>query len=218
MDKKILRSLSYGMFAIGVKGERGPSACIVNTVMQVTGTEPPVIAVSMNHNNYSHSCIQKHGLFTVSVLSEDTSGTVIGALGFNSGRNIDKLKNIRHRILREGVPVIKESTCCWMLCKVVGQVETATHTVFLAEVTAGSESAVGTPMTYAYYHSVIKGSAPKNAPTYEPPELSDDPDAEKYICTICTYVYQNPDVLFEDLPDHWVCPICGAQKSMFKRA
>ena len=61
-------------------------------------------------------------------------------------------------------------------------------------------------MTYASYHSVIKGAAPKNAPTYEPPEPSEDPDIEKYICTICTYVYQSPDILFEDLPDNWVCP------------
>ena len=26
------------------------------------------------------------------------------------------------------------------------------------------------PMTYAYYHEVVKGRAPKNAPTYIDPE------------------------------------------------
>ncbi|MBC8532503.1 flavin reductase [Yeguia hominis] len=217
MDPKILRALSYGMYAIGVKGKGGPSACIANTVVQVAGTTPPVIAVSIHHDNYSNACIREAGIFTVSILSEDTSGTVIGALGLNSGRSIQKLKNIRHRVLREGVPIIKESACCWMLCKVIGQVETATHTVFLAEVTAGSEAMTGTPMTYAYYRSVIKGVVPQNAPSYEEPDFLTDPETEKYICTICTYVYQNPDVLFEDLPEDWVCPICGAQKSMFKR-
>ena len=61
----------------------------------------------MNHDNYSHECIQKTGLFTVSVLSEDTSGAVIGALGFAFGRSTDKLANVRHRVLEEGLPIIK---------------------------------------------------------------------------------------------------------------
>ena len=86
MNPMILRNLSYGMYAIGVKGKERPSACIVNTVVQITSQNPPIIAVSMNHYNYSHQCIEENGIFTVSVLSEDTSGTVIGTLGFNSGK------------------------------------------------------------------------------------------------------------------------------------
>lgn len=217
MDYKILRNLSYGMYAIGVKGAAGPSACIVNTVVQITNTVPAVVAVSMNHHNYSHECIAKHGIFTVSVLSEDTSGTVIGALGFNSGRDINKLANIRHRVLLEGVPVIKENTCCWFLCKVVGSIETETHTLFLGEIIAGSEKSVGKPMTYSYYHEVIKGSSPKNAPTYQPQETSFGSDGEAFVCTICGYVYNEPDVTFEELPTNWVCPICSAPKTAFIR-
>ncbi|MFR1215430.1 MAG: flavin reductase, partial [Acutalibacteraceae bacterium] len=55
----ILRNLSYGMYAIGVKGKERPSACIVNTVVQITSQNPPIIAVSMNHYNYSHQCIEE---------------------------------------------------------------------------------------------------------------------------------------------------------------
>ena len=218
MNPKILRNLSYGLYAIGVKGKDGPSACIVNTVIQVTSTSPAIVAISMNHNNYSHQCICENGVFTVSVLSEDTSGTVIGALGFNSGRDVNKLSNVRHKVLAEGVPVIKENTCCWFLCRVVGNVETPTHTVFLAEIVAGSDKSAGKPMTYSYYHEVIKGSAPKNAPTYQPEDADlDDNNGESFICTICGYVYSDPQVSFEELPDDWVCPICGAPKTAFKR-
>lgn len=40
----------------------------------------------------------------------------------------------------------------------------------------------------------------------------------KYICPICGYVYDESkeSVLFSSLPDSWVCPLCGASKSMFK--
>lgn len=217
MKDEILFDLSYGMYAIGVKDENTASACIVNTVVQVCNT-PNIVAVSMNHDNYSHECIKKSGIFTVSVLSEDTSGAVIGALGFNSGRNTNKLNNVHYKILTEGVPVIKENSCCWFLCKVISSAETATHTVFIAEIVAGSDEAKGVPMTYEYYHKVIKGKAPKNAPTYRKEEPADDDNSgESRICTVCGYVYNDPDVSFEELPDDWVCPICGMPKSAFKR-
>jgi rubredoxin len=49
----------------------------------------------------------------------------------------------------------------------------------------------------------------------------------KWECTVCGYVYdpQNgdpdhgfpPGTAFEDLPDDWVCPECGAEKSLFQK-
>ncbi len=202
------------MFAIGTKGENMPNACIVNTVIQIT-SNPMTIAVSINHNNYTNFCIKKNGEFTVNVLSEDTSGAVIGALGFTSGRDGNKLENIRHKILREGTPVIQEEICCWFLCKVINSIETVSHTVFIAELIAGSESIKGKPMTYKFYHDVIKGKSPKNAPTYIEDDIKNE--IQKYICSICKYEYSDPLVPFEELPDDWVCPICGAPKSVFKQ-
>jgi flavin reductase (DIM6/NTAB) family NADH-FMN oxidoreductase RutF/rubredoxin len=213
----VLNALTYGMYAIGVKRGDKLSACIVNTVQQVA-KNPNIIAVSMSHNNFSNECIREEGIFTVSVLSEDTSGAVIGALGFSSGRDNDKLKNINYRVLAEGVPVIQENICCWFLCKVVSSVETASHTIFLAEVVAGSDTVQGKPMTYEYYHRVIKGRAPKNAPTYRENNPKKEPNSESWVCTICGYVYNDSTVPFENLPEDWVCPICGAPKSSFRRA
>lgn len=50
---------------------------------------------------------------------------------------------------------------------------------------------------------------------------------EKYKCTICEYVYDpekgdldsgiKSGTSFEELPDDWVCPICGANKSVFEK-
>lgn len=49
---------------------------------------------------------------------------------------------------------------------------------------------------------------------------------KKYKCSVCGYVYDpaqgDPDngvaagTAFENLPDSWVCPICGATKDMFE--
>ncbi len=49
----------------------------------------------------------------------------------------------------------------------------------------------------------------------------------KYVCTLCGYVYDPaegddesgvaPGTSFEDLPDGWTCPVCGAGKSDFEK-
>ncbi len=217
MNDKILTTLSYGMFAIGVKGDNAPNACIVNSVMQISSL-PMTIAVSINHRNYTNECIKKYGEFTVSVLSESTSGTAIGALGYTSGRETNKLANVRYKLLKEGAPVIQENVVCWFLCKVVNMVETVTHTVFIAEPIAGSESLENKPrpMTYNYFREVINGKSPCYAPTYYPEEEPSDP-SERFTCSICGYEYSNDLIPFEELPEDWTCPICGAPKDVFRK-
>ena len=49
----------------------------------------------------------------------------------------------------------------------------------------------------------------------------------KYVCTVCGYEYDPaigdpdggivPGTKFEDIPDNWVCPLCGASKSEFEK-
>ena len=43
---------------------------------------------------------------------------------------------------------------------------------------------------------------------------------DKYICTLCQYEYnpaENGGVAFEDLPEDYVCPLCGAGKEVFEK-
>jgi len=41
----------------------------------------------------------------------------------------------------------------------------------------------------------------------------------KYECTVCGYMYAEAveGVKFEDLPEDWVCPLCGVGKEMFQK-
>ncbi|HZX48501.1 MAG TPA: rubredoxin [Nitrospirota bacterium] len=48
----------------------------------------------------------------------------------------------------------------------------------------------------------------------------------KYVCLVCGYIYDPaigdpdndiaPGTAFEDLPDYWTCPECGAGKDEFE--
>ena len=54
----------------------------------------------------------------------------------------------------------------------------------------------------------------------------EDGSMDTYECTVCGYVYDpdegdpdngiDPGTAFEDLPDDWVCPVCGASKDQFE--
>ena len=39
---------------------------------------------------------------------------------------------------------------------------------------------------------------------------------EKWVCTVCGYVY-NEETPFEELPPDWTCPLCGADKSLIEK-
>lgn len=218
MKISVLKSFTYGMYAVGVKDDHKPSACIASSAMLVANQQPPLIAVSINRSNYSYDCIEKNGLFSVSVLSEDTPATVIGALGFISGEHTQKLENIRHKVLVEGIPVIKENTCCWFLCRVKQKMETGTQALYIAEITAGSDETVGIPMTYHYYVTQLKGAIPKNAPTYlSSDHLMERDGSQSFACTVCGYIYSDQDFGFEELPNDWLCPVCKMPKKVFIR-
>lgn len=221
MKPSVLRNLPHSLCAVGVKDGKKQNACIVNSVMQVskaTKSVSPFVAVSLNKANYSTECIEKNGIFTLSVLSEDTPATVIGALGYVSGKKTDKLENVRHKVLAEGVPVIKANTCCWFLCQVKESLEIAEQKLYIAEVIAGSDEAVGTPMSYNYYVERLGGLSPLKSPTYLPPESTfEKSSGESYVCSVCGYVYSDPRVGFEELPEDWVCPICKMPKKAFVR-
>lgn len=218
MNPSILSNLTYGMYAIGVKDDSKASACIINCVSQISRGQVSRIAININRSNYSYECIKKTGIFTISVLSEQTPGTVIGALGLVSGRYCDKLRNIRHKVLIEGVPVIKENTCCWFLCEVEDELDAEDQCIFIAKIIAGSESAVGTPMTYDYYLETIGGSAPMDSPVYvKPSKTHNGKGGESFICSVCGYVYDDPNFSFEELPDEWKCPICKMSKKAYIR-
>jgi len=211
MNKEILKKLSYGVYAIGTMDGERPTGCIANSVMQITSS-PMTLAVSMNHDNYTHDCMEKNETFSISVLSEHTDPSVIGTLGFQSGKDVNKFDTLAYDMI-EDLPVIKDS-CGYLICKIIGKLETTTHTIFLAEIIEGNLCDEDKEMTYAYYHQVIKGSSPKNAPTYI--EETNEELLEKtfYVCPICKYEY-NGEIPFEELPEDWVCPICLQPKSAF---
>lgn len=211
MNKNAFRSLSYGVYIISTLDGERPTGCVANSVMQITSS-PATIAVSMNHDNYTNSCIKESGKFAISILTEQSNPELIGRFGFQSGKDTDKFDGIE-ALKREEISVIADA-CGYIVCKVIDKMETSTHTVFLGEVIDADVLKEEEPMTYTYYHKVVKGKSPKNAPTYIAEEKEEKAEDAKWVCGICGYVYEG-ETPFEELTEDFKCPICKQPKAVF---
>ena len=226
MNLKALYKLGYGMYVVcSKKGDRF-NGQIANTVLQIT-SEPPIIAVSINKDNLTHEFIKESKVLTVSVISQDTPLSFIGHFGFKSGRDMDKLGGISYKIGETQAPVVTDNALAYLEARVIQEVDVGTHTIFIGELVDADVIKEGEPMTYAYYHQVKRGTTPKAAPSYIEEKKEAAPKMAKYKCTVCGYVYDpelgdpdggiKPGTPFEEIPDAWVCPVCGAAKSAFEK-
>ncbi len=230
MNIKALYKLGYGVYVVTSKKGDRLNGQIANTVFQVT-SEPPTVAVSINKNNLTWEFIKESRVFAASVLCQDTPLTFIGRFGFKSGRDTDKLEGTNYKIGDTGAPIVLDNAVSYLEARVKQEMDVGTHTIFIGEVVNADVISDEVCMTYEYYHQIKGGKTPKAAATYieEKAEAKKETDSRmaKYKCSVCGYVYDpengdpdsniKPGTPFEELPDDWVCPVCGAAKSEFEK-
>lgn len=246
LDPRAFWNISYGLYIVSSCCDGKLNGQISNSVIQVTDS-PAMILSCMNKTELTHEYISKSGHFSISVLEEDTPMKLIGLFGFKSGRDVDKLSQVEYKEGLTGCPMVTTNAVAILEAKVVQTVDVGTHTLFIGEVVYSELLKQARPMTYAYYHQVKKGKEPDTSPISkakegqilpEVPVSSTAPVAsvyekgkvemKKYVCDVCGYVYDPatgdpdagiaPGTAFENLPEDWVCPICGVGKEEFSPA
>jgi len=233
MNINALFKLGYGVYVVtSKKGDRF-NGQIANTVFQVAA-EPPTVAVSINKSNLTYEFIKESKVFAASVLCQETPLTFIGSFGFKSGRDSNKFAGINYKIGETGAPIVLDNAVSYLEVKVIREMDVGTHTIFVGEVVnADVVDEHKACMTYDYYHQIKGGKIPKAAATYIDEKKIEEKPKEavnkmaKYKCTVCGYIYDpekgdpdgniKPGTAFEDIPDDWVCPVCGAAKDQFEK-
>jgi flavin reductase (DIM6/NTAB) family NADH-FMN oxidoreductase RutF/rubredoxin len=220
--------ITYGLYIVCSINGNKRNGYISNTVFQVTA-EPAQFAVACNKNNFTADLIKQSNVFSISVLERDPKPETISIFGYKSGKDLEKFANFNYKTGKTGAPILLDDSIAWFECEVVQTFDVGSHLVFVGKVIDGDLiDNSKEPLTYAYYREVKKGKSPKNAPTYMAPKSTGEPKTAKYPeyeCPECGYIYEqdkgdsskgiNPGTPFEDLPDKWVCPICGVKKSLF---
>ena len=230
MNKAVLHKISYGLYIIcsGQDGKFNGQIC--NTLFQVT-SDPTTVAISINKKNYTYELIKLSRKFSVSILSQTAPMTFIGLFGFKCGREVNKLENVKTKIGQTGVPIVLDYSVGNLETELISELDCGSHTIFVGRVVDADITGKDEPMTYDYYRQVKGGKTSQNAPTYikeEPVGKQEQAaTAARYVCSVCGYVYDPaqgdpegdvaPGTSFEDLPDDWICPICGATKAAFQK-
>jgi len=196
MDKKILYKISQGMYILTNK----KSGCCVDAVSQISGGDNPLIAVSVMKKNYTNTTMHNEDMFALSVIGLNTDYSVIKTYGFYSSLDYDKFGNSK-TIEVDGIKVIDDSLG-YIICKKVQEIENETHTLFIGRVIDAVNFKDDEPMTYQYYQAnkdrLLNNGKRSNKTSWT--------------CSICGYVYEG-----DELPDDFVCPICGVGKELFKK-
>lgn len=220
-DKQAFHSLSYGMYVIGARCDGRDYGCVANTFAQVTSS-PLQVSVALNKENATTAAVRQAGRFTASCLSEQADMQLIGTFGFHTSTELDKFA--QHASARDeaGMPYVAEQCCAWFSARVVSELDLGTHVLFVGEVQECAKVAdAAAPMTYAFYHQVKGGKTPPKASSYlgeerpaAAPAESNDAEQPKvaWRCTICGHMEY-----IDELPDDFVCPVCGVGKEFFER-
>jgi len=221
--------VTYGLYIVSSAADGKLNGYISNTVFQVTA-EPARFAVACSKENFTCDMIARSRVFSISVLQKETRADIIGKFGYRSGKDTDKYSGIKFICGKTGAPILMEETVAWFDCEVIQSIDTGTHILFIGNVVdADLLYPEREALTYTYYREVKKGKAPKNSPTYIDPQKLQKKiqESERYYCTACGYIYDPalgdpengipPGTRFEDLPDNWVCPVCGTEKEYFEK-
>lgn len=229
IDPSAFHRLSYGLYLVTACTKEGKKVgCVANTFQQVA-SKPPMASVSLNKENATTQAILETGAYAVSVLDQAATMELIGLFGFKSSHDVDKFADVQHEICGADIPLVLAHCAAAFTVSVREQVDVGTHIMFVGPVEEAKALSDAAPMTYAYYHEVLRGKTPSKAASYaeevvtpdgqlgaETVRAVEDGGASKprygWRCKLCGYIE-----MVDELPDDFTCPICGVGKEMFER-
>ena len=118
-----------------VQGKKSKYNMITLEWFMKTSIKPPMFAISIGHTRYSHECLQNVRFFNLCLPSKEMT-EISMICGSKSGRDIDKfevtgVKWFAGRLAK--LPIIEEAKANFE-CKIISQVRSGDHTIFVGEV------------------------------------------------------------------------------------
>ena len=165
MDAKALFKFQSGLYVVSATDGEDTGACIINTGLQLT-SDPIQVEVVVNKKNHTEGVIEKAGHFALTCITERADMLYIGRFGFRTSSNYDKFAGIESKTTMLGDPYTPVNAACVLACEVRQTLDVGTHVIFVGEVKDAEVLSHDTPMTYTYYHTVLKGKTPAKASSF----------------------------------------------------
>lgn len=166
MDMTAFFTMTSGLYVVSAEADGLKAGCIINTAVQVTA-EPPRISVAVNKENVTAGVIERAGAFALTCVDQTADMVYIGNFGFRASDTFDKFARYEARAAANGAPYCPEHACAVFGCRLVDTVDVGTHYLFIGEVDEAERLSAELPLTYDYYHGVLKGKTPPKASSYQ---------------------------------------------------
>ena len=144
IKKQVLRSFTYGLFAISCADQGEVNIFTANWVTQVS-FEPPLLALSVENDSKSLPMIQRSRKFTVNILRSGQR-ELAGKLGKSAIQHPDKFAGIEYTPGINGCPILTDALS-WVACEVRHSVEAGDSPLLVAEVVDTGVIGDGQPLT-----------------------------------------------------------------------
>lgn len=144
VKKQVLRTFTYGLYAVSCVDEGEVNIFTANWLTQVS-FDPPLVALSVENDSKSLPMIQRSRKFAINVLRSDQR-ELAGKLGKSAIQHPDKLAGIAFDPGVNGCPVLREALA-WVACDVRHTVAAGDSTVMIAEVVDVGMIGEGQPLT-----------------------------------------------------------------------
>ncbi len=218
MQPEALFTISNGLYVLSARDEKGRFVgSLIDAVSQVA-TDPDFLMISCMNGSYTKKVVEETGEFALSVLPQDINPLIVGIFGYQSSRNADKWAEAGG-IEQKGAMYLSQALAK-IRCLVTESLEYPSNTVFFAKIVDAFDSRVGEPLTYKMYRDGLKDKVMAAFEKYKKQtnvnqKGENTMENKKWTCIVCGYVYDG-EVPFEDLPEDWVCPLCGVGKDQFE--
>lgn len=215
VDSKALYPISAGVYLFTALDDARGIGRVVDAVSQVS-SDPKRVSVALMKTGYTSQVIGAAKHFCLTVLAEDAPLELIHAFGYQSSENADKFAGYEPHHDEQGTPWLAEGALSRLSCDVFDVLDVGSHLLVLGDVTEAEVLRQGVAMTYAGYRALkaSPSTAVNGSPIPAPVESAQDEAPKKvaWRCTVCGYVVE-----MDELPDDFVCPLCGMGRDMFEK-
>ena len=146
LKKQVLRTFTYGLYAVSCANEDEVNMFTANWLTQVS-FDPPLLAVSVENASKSLLMILNSRKFTVNVLRSGER-ELAGKLGKSAIKHPDKLTDVGFDAGANGCPIL-HNALAWVACEVHHTAEAGDSTLIVAEVVDTGMPGEGQALTMA---------------------------------------------------------------------
>ncbi len=142
--RKVLRTFTYGLYAVSCSDEGEVNAFTANWLSQAS-FDPPLLMVSVENASRSLPMILHSRVFTVNVLRSG-GRELAGKLGKSAIQHPDKLVGLDYEVGANGCPILRDALA-WVACEVRHTAPAGDSTLIIAEVVDTGMLAEGQALT-----------------------------------------------------------------------